>query len=599
MSYYKPSFSQTLAMSRGRGYSSSRGNSYRGSSTRGSSSWGGGQVHIHMVVRVVVGFHHFQVHFAQGVPLIQDISTLVHLQSVFDILMNINRIEGSSSRRSPERKRLRLEAPSSRHDSYGGYGPNRHEGQSSYSDRRSYSGGHSTSTPFSRRDEFRRPGPPPPRGAYRGRISSRGSRGIKLRDRPPRRRLVESSYAVRKRIIPTRTSDYVRRLKISRMRSRNRCSGIILSRGSQTLRALPSHRRALLLIELQKRKLSDKEDSGDERPKEKKSKEGDAKSTDGKELEDKSPKKEKVSEKDSKSESGDENRTHLIAMRKIALKQKSILAQMRQAQRNTQNELEKNSDDLASKTNFCPLCKLNYKQKKAVHQVSEAHKNMKKFLMPFCKICNITFKSPMIFESHLCSIEHIKRKQRMDSCGSDMSAEEDSLENFTTIDSVGDGDGSDDEKKEEAKEPINVGIEQIRKIEAHYCDLCKMYLPRGEEIDIPKILSKHCKLRVHMQRYVRYKEDQDLEKRAEKLQRKEIAEKEEANEHDVTKSADDDEARDDKLWADVDKDLGDILAEAESGNKSSDEDDDSHVNGERYDRFKLSEKKWRREAKGR
>lgn len=36
----------------------------------------------------------------------------------------------------------------------------------------------------------------------------------------------------------------------------------------------------------------------------------------------------------------------------------------------------------------------------------------------------------------------------------------------------------------------------------------------------------------------------------------------------------------DKLWADVDKDLGDILAEAESGNKSSDEDD----NGERYDR---------------
>lgn len=95
-------------------------------------------------------------------------------------------------------------------------------------------------------------------------------------------------------------------------------------------------------------------------------------------------------------------------MRKIALKQKSILAQMRQAQRNTQNELEKNSDDLTSKTNFCPLCKLNYKQKKAVHQLSEAHKNMKKFLMPYCKVCNITFKSPMIYENHCCSIEHIK-----------------------------------------------------------------------------------------------------------------------------------------------------------------------------------------------
>lgn len=47
---------------------------------------------------------------------------------------------------------------------------------------------------------------------------------------------------------------------------------------------------------------------------------------------------------------------------------------------------------------------------------------------------------------------------------------------------------------------------------------------------------------------------------------------------------DDEDGGDDKLWADVDKDLGDILAEAESGNKSSDEDEDSHADGERYDR---------------
>lgn len=49
-------------------------------------------------------------------------------------------------------------------------------------------------------------------------------------------------------------------------------------------------------------------------------------------------------------------------------------------------------------------------------------------------------------------------------------------------------------------------------------------------------------------------------------------------------SADDEDAEDNKLWADVDKDLGDILAEAESGNKSSDEDDESQANAERYDR---------------
>lgn len=48
---------------------------------------------------------------------------------------------------------------------------------------------------------------------------------------------------------------------------------------------------------------------------------------------------------------------------------------------------------------------------------------------------------------------------------------------------------------------------------------------------------------------------------------------------------DDEDAGDDKMWADVDKDLGDILAEAESGNKSSDEDEDSHADGERYDRY--------------
>lgn len=47
---------------------------------------------------------------------------------------------------------------------------------------------------------------------------------------------------------------------------------------------------------------------------------------------------------------------------------------------------------------------------------------------------------------------------------------------------------------------------------------------------------------------------------------------------------------DDKLWADVDKDLGELLREVEPGNKSSDEDDDSHAEGGRYDRFRYSEK---------
>lgn len=101
-----------------------------------------------------------------------------------------------------------------------------------------------------------------------------------------------------------------------------------------------------------------------------------------------------------------------------------------------------------------------------------------------------------------------------------------------TIDSVGDmeDDEATGEKKEgekkETKEPINVGVESIRKVEVHYCDLCHMYLPRAEEEEMPRILAKHCKQRTHLTRYIRCKEDKELTKRAERLQRKETAEKE-------------------------------------------------------------------------
>lgn len=162
---------------------------------------------------------------------------------------------------------------------------------------------------------------------------------------------------------------------------------------------------------------------------------------------------------------------------------------------------------------------------------------------------------------------------------------------------------SEEDDKKDHKEPVSVGIEQIRKVDAYYCDLCKMYVGRGNEEIMPPILARHCKQRTHMQRYIRYKEDKDLEKRAEKLQRKETAEKEgkekltkensdesvkkegtegeEKDDETINKTLDDEEARDDKLWADVDKDLDDILAK-EEGTKSSDEDED--INGERYDR---------------
>lgn len=115
----------------------------------------------------------------------------------------------------------------------------------------------------------------------------------------------------------------------------------------------------------------------------------------------------------------------------------------------------------------------------------------------------------------------------MENEASEDSNEEADLENFTTIDSVGDVDEEENEKKEDVKEILNVGIENIQKVEAYYCGLCKTYLPKVDESEWPKAVARHCKLLGHMKRYVQYKEDKELEERAKKLQKKETAEKQE------------------------------------------------------------------------
>ncbi|CAG9862078.1 unnamed protein product [Phyllotreta striolata] len=575
-------------MPRGRGYSSNH-RGYRGGSYRGNSSWSGSSnrggysgssAYNSFSTMETKNPYESKYKYSNSERFSRSDDYHKSYRS-----NNYNSNVGRERRSPPERKRMRLDAPSSRHESY--YGSSRHEPPPPpppYIERRLSSERHQ-STPFARREEFRRPQSPPKRGSLRGKFSPRGQRGLRFAGRPMRRRLVDSSYVVRKRIVP-RGSDYARRIKLSGLRSG------IAGRKRQPLRP-------------KEEEDEEDEEEDDEEPPMKVER---IEKIEEKPVEDDSEKMDEEKRKRKafiklhcphcgmkavtfrRYEIHLRGRAHLMAMRKIALKQKAIIKQMRQAQRNTQNELEKSSnEDLSSRTNFCPLCKLNYKQKKTVHQLSESHKNMKKFLMPFCKVCNISFKSPMVYENHCCSIDHIKRKQRMEN--SDGSGEEDNLENFTTIDSVGDvdGEGSEvEEKKDDEKEvPLNVGIEKIRKIEAYYCDICKMYLQRGEESEIPKILGRHCKQRVHVTRYHRMKEAQESEK---KMAKKEASETEAAKQEIVEKdkTKDEEEAKDDKLWADVDKDLGDILAEAESGIKSSDEDEDSHVNGERYDRFKLS-----------
>lgn len=102
------------------------------------------------------------------------------------------------------------------------------------------------------------------------------------------------------------------------------------------------------------------------------------------------------------------NRNHKSSLRRVALRQKAQLARMRLAQRNAQREIEETAKDSDLDSQFCLLCRLNYRSEKAEHQASEAHRSMKKFLMPYCSVCRIAFKSPMEYETHRCSLDHIK-----------------------------------------------------------------------------------------------------------------------------------------------------------------------------------------------
>ncbi|XP_071644719.1 uncharacterized protein [Temnothorax longispinosus] len=375
---------------------------------------------------------------------------------------------------------------------------------------------------------------------------------------------------------------------------------------------------------------------------------------------------------------------HSAAMKRIAARHKVTLTRMRVVQRQEQRRIEARDatrGTLPSRTMFCAICKLNYRSLKAAHQLSESHRQMKRFLTPFCRVCRIQFRSPMFFETHMCSLEHIKRKsilrERMNANGSgeaeaDSSAPEEddkevNLDNFMTLDSVGDVDedeesndkkkekaegesSSETEKKSKGKQMIKVGAEYIKRVEVQYCELCKVYLPRSENIE--RAVALHCSTRSHLKRYVRDNDDKALRRQAERIHLQSSSatnvnstnstvtnstsdtaktspvtsdpqvsatpvstaadnngvsgpeyitiEEEKSSNLDSEKNAkdsknnqgdeDDDDYRahgsDKIIWDDVDKDLGDILRESEAGASKSSDDEDS-----RYDRFRNSDKK--------
>lgn len=135
--------------------------------------------------------------------------------------------------------------------------------------------------------------------------------------------------------------------------------------------------------------------------------------------------------------------------------------------------------------------------------------------------------------------------------------------------------------------------------------MCRIYLNRKEDQEIA--LKKHCTMRSHLRAYVRYRDDRTLRKAAERIHKKhneskqnkgkkdEVDEKkpEDKNVKEVTAEdgKDGSEVGDDKMWEDVDKDLGELLREVgPSANNDDEDDEDSRLNSERYDRFRNSEK---------
>lgn len=93
----------------------------------------------------------------------------------------------------------------------------------------------------------------------------------------------------------------------------------------------------------------------------------------------------------------------------VASKLKLMLQKMRIVQRNAQRALEDdNTVELTDSAMFCQLCKLNHRTPRQEHNRSEYHRNIKKFLTPYCRVCKIALRSPMLFEHHICSLDHIK-----------------------------------------------------------------------------------------------------------------------------------------------------------------------------------------------
>ncbi|RZF49301.1 hypothetical protein LSTR_LSTR012671 [Laodelphax striatellus] len=287
---------------------------------------------------------------------------------------------------------------------------------------------------------------------------------------------------------------------------------------------------------------------------------------------------------------------------------------MRVEQRREQIAIDKaNNDNKHLNTLFCSICKLNHRSVRFDHLSSIRHKKMKRFLMPLCKVCDVVFKSSMLYEKHLCSLEHIKRAGTMEQLLSKLAEKDDSEattadnkdETFMVLDSVGSGDeaetgekaeekeetGEKDEKKKK-KEENKLGSQYCKKVDVVYCTLCKTYLPRQGAANKEKAIASHCASRMHVACLLRHKRDQRRQKLLQ-ARRKEIEAEDKGKK--IKKEGKNDEEEPKAKKVKVENGDAEEKENWSDENKTSDEEEEEEEEeggvGKRYDRFKHSAKK--------
>ncbi|XP_026319756.1 zinc finger protein on ecdysone puffs isoform X2 [Hyposmocoma kahamanoa] len=547
---------------------------------------------------------------------------------------------------SPERKRMRMEGSSSdrrSHDGGGHYGSSYGGRQDSYSsERRSFGGDDRRRSP--NRETYRKPsgmGPPrePPRTSVRSRAPRRSFRGRTLRSRATYRGAPRSRGSFSSRRFGDRSLGYTRAFRSIKGRSPVKSKE---DEASSTEEDWDADEKEEVAEEKKESKVkSPKPEPEGSEPDEDAGAGGEDTDKEGDAASDAPAPRARPYVHLACVHCKEKCRTfagyakhlmstkHRMAMSGVARRHKAQLLRMRVAQRGAQRELEAGAGaELAARTTFCLICRLNHRTTRQAHNLTDTHRAMRRFLMPFCRICRITFRSPMIYEHHICSLEHLKRKASQSARrvspkaeGSGDEGMDVDLDNFMTLDSVGDVDEVEDddsggEKKDEAapKKPkveINIGNEHIKKLEVLWCELCRVYLPRAEAggAEEAEVLRRHCRLRIHLSRYVQHRDTRTLRKQAERIHRQlhqqKEDEKETPEEGDKIKTEKPDPTEDtkklengtdaanvsgseDKMWADVDKDLGELLSEVDAqANEGSDDEEDLG----RYDKFRKSDKK--------